>query len=170
MALPNAYAQYNNSKVLTASPAELTLMLYDGAIKFCNVAIIAVEQKDIEKANNNILKVERIIDYFRQERSEQVISNDEVEVDLFNNCKLCEGTVEDRIVHHQVLTDVRRLVEHLPENQREVLEMRYYQDLSFKEIAEKTGVSINTALGRMRYAILNLRRMAEEFQIELSLA
>ena len=68
------------------------------------------------------------------------------------------------------MTDVRRLVEHLPENQREVLEMRYYQDLSFKEIAEKTGVSINTALGRMRYAILNLRRMAEEFQIELSLA
>lgn len=66
MALPNAYAQYNNSKVLTASPAELTLMLYDGAIKFCNMAIIAVEQKDIEKANNNILKVERIIDYFRQ--------------------------------------------------------------------------------------------------------
>lgn len=66
MALPNAYAQYNNSKVLTASPAELTLMLYDGAIKFCNVAIIAVEQKDIEKANNNILKVERIVDYFRQ--------------------------------------------------------------------------------------------------------
>ena len=66
MALPNAYAQYNNSKVLTASPAELTLMLYDGAIKFCNVAIIAVEQKDIEKANNTILKVERIIDYFRQ--------------------------------------------------------------------------------------------------------
>ena len=66
MALPNAYAQYNNSKVLTASPAELTLMLYDGAIKFCNVAIIAVEQKDIEKANNTILKVERIVDYFRQ--------------------------------------------------------------------------------------------------------
>ena len=66
MALPNAYAQYNNSKVLTASPAELTLMHYDGAIKFCNVAIIAVEQKDIEKANNNILKVERIVDYFRQ--------------------------------------------------------------------------------------------------------
>ena len=66
MALPNAYAQYNNSKVLTASPAEITLMLYEGEIKFCNVAIIAVEQKDIEKANNNILKVERIVDYFRQ--------------------------------------------------------------------------------------------------------
>lgn len=66
MALPSAYAQYNNSKILTASPAELTLMLYEGAIKFCNIAIIAVEQKDIEKAHNNIIKTERIIDYFRQ--------------------------------------------------------------------------------------------------------
>lgn len=66
MALPSAYAQYNNSKILTASPAELTLMLYEGAIKFCNIAIIGVEQKDIEKAHNNIIKTERIIDYFRQ--------------------------------------------------------------------------------------------------------
>lgn len=66
MALPGAYAQYNNSKVLTASPAELTLMLYDEAIKFCNIAILAVEQKDIEKAHINITKTERIIDYFRQ--------------------------------------------------------------------------------------------------------
>lgn len=66
MAIPSAYAQYNNSKVLTASPAELTLMLYDGAIKFCNIAILAVEKKDIEKAHNNIIKTERIIDYFRQ--------------------------------------------------------------------------------------------------------
>lgn len=66
MALPGAYAQYNNSKVLTASPAELTLMLYDGAIKFCNIAIVAIEQKDIEKAHINITKTERIIDYFRQ--------------------------------------------------------------------------------------------------------
>ena len=66
MALPNAYSQYNNSKVLTASPAELTLMLYEGAIKFCNIAILAVEQKDIEKAHVHIIKVERIIDYFRQ--------------------------------------------------------------------------------------------------------
>ena len=110
-----------------------------------------------------------VIDYFRQERNENVVSNDEVEVDLFNNIKLCEGTVEDRMVRRQVLADVRNLVKHLPDNQREVLEMRYYQDLSFKEIAEKTGVSINTALGRMRYAILNMRRMAEENRIELSL-
>ena len=66
MALPNAYGRYNNSKILTASPAELTLMLYEGAIKFCNIAIVAVENKDIEKAHVNIQKIERIIDYFRQ--------------------------------------------------------------------------------------------------------
>lgn len=66
MALPGAYAQYNNNKILTSSPAELTLMLYEGAIKFCNIAILAVEHKEIEKAHIHIIKVERIIDYFRQ--------------------------------------------------------------------------------------------------------
>lgn len=66
MALPGAYAQYNNSKVLTASPAELTLMLYDGSIKFCNIAIDAVERKDAAKAHKNIVKVENIIDYLRK--------------------------------------------------------------------------------------------------------
>lgn len=66
MALPNAYAQYNNSKVLTASPAELTLMLYDGAIRFCNVAETAIESRDVQKAHNNIIKVQRIVDYLRQ--------------------------------------------------------------------------------------------------------
>lgn len=65
MALPNAYAQYKNSKILTASPAELTLMLYEGAIKFCNIAITAIEQKDIEKAHINIVKTQRIIEHFR---------------------------------------------------------------------------------------------------------
>lgn len=66
MALPKAYAQYNNSRVLTASPAELTLMLYDGAIKYCNFAIQAMEQKNISSAHNNITKIEKIIDYLRQ--------------------------------------------------------------------------------------------------------
>ncbi|MDO4303344.1 MAG: flagellar export chaperone FliS [Bacillota bacterium] len=65
MALPNAYAQYKNSKILTASPAELTLMLYEGAIKFCNIAISAVEQKDIQKAHTNIVKTQKIIEHFR---------------------------------------------------------------------------------------------------------
>lgn len=66
MALPNTYAQYNNSKILTASPAELTLMLYEGAIKFCNIAIVAIEHKDVEKAHTNIVKTQKIIDYLRQ--------------------------------------------------------------------------------------------------------
>ncbi len=66
MAMPDAYAQYTNSKILTASPAELTLMLYEGAIKFCNVAIAAVAQQDVQKAHTNIVKTQRIIDYLRQ--------------------------------------------------------------------------------------------------------
>ena len=111
-----------------------------------------------------------IIDNFRQERNENTISNDEVDVDLFNDISLCDGNAEDEMVQNQVFADVRKLVRHLPDNQREVLEMRYYQDMSFKEIAEVTGVSINTALGRMRYAILNMRRLAEENRMELAIA
>lgn len=111
-----------------------------------------------------------IIDNFRQERNENTISNDEVDVDLFNDVRLCDGTIEDHLVQNQVFNDIKKMVKYLPDNQREVLEMRYYQDMSFKEIADLTGVSINTALGRMRYAILNMRRMAEENKIELSIA
>ena len=65
MALPNAYSQYSNNRVLTASPAELVLMLYDGAIKFCNIAIAAIEEKNPQKAHTNIIKVEKIVDHFR---------------------------------------------------------------------------------------------------------
>ena len=66
MAMPNAYAQYNNNKIMTASPAELTLMLYEGAIKFCNLAESGIENNDIQKAHTNIIKVQKIIDYLRQ--------------------------------------------------------------------------------------------------------
>lgn len=111
-----------------------------------------------------------IIDYFRQEKSENTVSNDDVEMDLLNDSRLCENNVEDNLVFDQVMFDVRKLVEFLPDNQREVLEMRFYKDLSFKEIADQTGVSINTALGRMRYAILNMRRMVEENNMELTLS
>ena len=110
-----------------------------------------------------------VIDQFRQERNENVISNDESEIDLFNNSAYSEGTIESRMVNSQVLKDVRRLVNSLPDNQREVIYMRYYQSLSFKDIAAITGVSINTALGRVRYAVMNLRRMAEEKNISLAL-
>ncbi len=111
-----------------------------------------------------------IIDHFRQERSENTISNDEVAVDLFNDMRLCDKTIEDVLVNDQVFEDLKKMIRYLPANQREVLEMRYYGELSFKEIAERTGVSINTALGRMRYAILNMRRMVAENRIELSIA
>mgnify|MGYP003293791741 FL=1 len=110
-----------------------------------------------------------IIDGFRQERNENTISNDESEVDLFNDADLCDDNVETQMVNEQTLSDVRRLVDALPDNQREVVYMRFYQDLSFKEIADITGVSINTALGRMRYALLNMRRIAEEKHIVLEL-
>jgi RNA polymerase sigma-70 factor (ECF subfamily) len=109
-----------------------------------------------------------IIDYFRQEKNEQTVSNDECEVDLFNNSKLSDGNIEDEIVKKQILADVRKLIKYLPDSQREVLTLRYYQDMSFKEIADITGVSINTALGRMRYAILNMRRFAEENRMILT--
>ena len=109
-----------------------------------------------------------IIDSFRQEKSENLVSCDEPEVNILNNIGLAEGTIENTIVNRQILSDVRRLMEFLPDEQREVVYMRFYQDRSFKEIAEQTGVSINTSLGRMRYAILNLRRMAEKNGVVLT--
>ena len=109
-----------------------------------------------------------IIDHFRQIKSDNTVSSDTTDGLLFNRKELSEGTVEDSIIASQIQDDVRRLVDALPESQKEVLEMRYYQNMSFKEIADATGVSINTALGRMRYAILNMRRMAETNGIVLS--
>ena len=111
-----------------------------------------------------------IIDYYRQERTENTVSNDDVEWDLFNDSDLAEDNIETTMSNRQVLLDVRRLVEILPAEQKEVIFMRYYQDLSFREIADVTGVSINTALGRMHYATLNLRRLAEKFHISLELS
>ena len=110
-----------------------------------------------------------MIDHFRQKKSENTISNDGYEVDLFNNPLLCEDTSEVLLTKAQVYRDVKKLVDCLPDAQRQVVEMRYYKDLSFKEISEITGVSINTALGRMRYAILNMRKMVVDNQIVLTL-
>lgn len=110
-----------------------------------------------------------IIDNFRQERNENTVSNDESEVDLLNDADLCDDNIEMQMVTDQTLSDVRRLVDALPASQREVVYMRFYQDLSFKEIADITGVSINTSLGRMRYALLNMRRMAEENHMVLEM-
>ena len=101
-----------------------------------------------------------LIDYYRTLPTEQIISNDESEIDLFNNADIAVNENREReMIDQQTLSEVRSLIALLPEPQREVLLMRVYDELSFKEIAEKTHCSINTALGRMRYAILNLRHM-----------
>ncbi|MCD7973239.1 MAG: sigma-70 family RNA polymerase sigma factor [Candidatus Azobacteroides sp.] len=109
-----------------------------------------------------------IIDHFRQEKNENTVSNDQQEVDLLNNINYYDQTVEDWMIKEQICSDVRKLVEVLPDNQKEVVVLRYYKNLSFKEIADLTGVSINTALGRMRYAIMNMRKMAEKNNLTLS--
>lgn len=105
MALPNAYTQYNNSKVLTASPAELTLMLYDGAIKFCNIAIMGVEEKNIEKAHNNIVKTSRIIDYFRQTLDMRYpVAEDFERVYVYLGRRLTEANVKkDKAILEEIL-------------------------------------------------------------------
>lgn len=110
-----------------------------------------------------------IIDFFRQEKANNLVSADNEDTNILNRKNLSEGTIEDEIITGQILDDVRTLVNALPEDQRKVVEMRYYQDMSFKEIAEHTGVSINTALGRMRYAIMNMRRYAKEADMSLAL-
>jgi RNA polymerase sigma-70 factor (ECF subfamily) len=110
-----------------------------------------------------------IIDHFRREKNENTQSADGVGYDLINTTKLSEKSVEDIISNEQVLADVVRLIDFLPESQQTVIRMRFFEDLSFKEIAEKTDVSINTALGRMRYALLNMRRIAAEKDLSLEM-
>ena len=110
-----------------------------------------------------------IIDYYRQVKNENLQSTDDTDINILNRKELSDCTIEDNLVASQIHSDVRRLIRTLPPSQREVLVMRYYKNMSFKEIADSTGVSINTALGRMRYAILNMRRLAEEHNIALTM-
>ena len=102
------------------------------------------------------------IDYFRKERNLNTRSNDDNEVDLFNSHKFSDANIEDRLVDEQICTDIRSVLELLPEDQKQVVLMRHYGGMSFKEIADHTNVSINTALGRMRYALINMRKLIEE--------
>ena len=110
-----------------------------------------------------------LIDYYRTSPNALIISNDESEVDLFNNADIAVNeNREQEMINQQTLKEIKELIALLPDAQREVLLMRVYDELSFKEIAEKTNCSINTALGRMRYAILNLRHMAFERGISMA--
>ena len=110
-----------------------------------------------------------LIDHLRAERHDEVQYADDGATLWNDNPQLLDSSRESELVTEQVLKDVKRLVEHLPEEQREMVQLRYYQGLSFKEIATLTGVSINTALGRMRYAILNMRRLAKSHHISLEM-
>ncbi len=111
-----------------------------------------------------------VMDWFRDQRAQNIIEpTHDNDLSNLNPKDILDGYVEADYVNDQVLRDVRRIMDNLPPSQREVVFMRYYQGLSFKEIAETTGVSINTALGRMRYAIINMRRIARENNVVLNM-
>jgi RNA polymerase sigma-70 factor (ECF subfamily) len=103
-----------------------------------------------------------IIDHYRREKHLKVTSSDSTEADLFNSKKFADVNIEDRLVQNRIEFEVRQLINELPDDQKEVILLRHYGEMSFKEIADQTGVSINTALGRMRYALINLRKMIED--------
>ena len=110
-----------------------------------------------------------VIDYFRKNKKMRTIAPTD-DFDIFDILQDGEKNIEDNLVNNQIHKDLRKLIEHLPEDQKEVLKMRYYAELSFKEISECTGVSINTALGRMRYALINLRKLIDSHQVDLQLS
>ena len=110
----------------------------------------------------------QVIDYFRQKKQRNNVSEGDAGYDILNNQKFSVHTVEEKLITNQIETDVHKLIDFLPPEQKEVVLMRYYMGLSFKEIAEQTDVSINTALGRMRYALINLRKLIDEKQLILS--
>ena len=110
----------------------------------------------------------RVLDHFRREKSSKQVNESEAGYDMIGTMRFSEPTAEDNLVLSEVEQTVRNLIDQLPEEQQEVVRLRYYSKLSFQEIAEQTDVSINTALGRMRYALINLRRMIKENNIVLN--
>ena len=110
----------------------------------------------------------RVLDHFRREKASRQINEQEAGYDVIGTLRYAENTAEDDIVYGELMESVRRLIDELPEEQQEVVRLRYYSKLSFQEIAEHTDVSINTALGRMRYALINLRKMIKENNLILS--
>ncbi len=104
----------------------------------------------------------QVIDYFRAQKQNRQVNESNAGYNVLGTLRFAEQTVEDRMVSEQIEQDIRTMVEMLPDEQREVVMLRYFSGLSFKEIAEQTNVSINTALGRMRYALINLRKMIHE--------
>ena len=110
----------------------------------------------------------QVIDYFRSQKSQRTVSESDAGYNVLGTLRFAERNVEDRMISEQIEADVRRMIDSLPEEQREVVMMRYYAGMSFQEIADQTEVGINTALGRMRYALINLRKMIKENNVILN--
>ena len=178
------YEQYTDEQIVEMLVPKLNKATkwcdWRGIIKYpeCNEnlikAIATIQQGRYVESGRFLGWINRIahnliIDHFRREKNENTFSTDGLEYDYVNNSKHSEKSVEDVLSNEQVLRDVVHLVEFLPDSQKEVVKMRYFEELSFKEIAERTEVSINTALGRMRYALMNMRRMATEKNIYLEI-
>ena len=111
-----------------------------------------------------------IIDHFRKEKQINTLSNDDYESDIFNSRKLSDQNIEELMIREQITNDVRLLIDELPDEQKQVILLRHYGGMSFKEIADQTDVSINTALGRMRYALINLRKLIAQKKISLTMS
>ena len=109
----------------------------------------------------------RVLDFFRAQKQVKTINESSVGYDILGSKNMAEPSIEEEIISEQRAEEIRALVDELPEEQREVVKMRYYEGLSFKEIAELTGVSINTALGRMRYALINMRQLIKKKKLVL---
>ena len=110
-----------------------------------------------------------VIDHFRKSNRLPMADSVNNEYSIIDNLKYTDRSIEDEMIEEQVYSDLRKMIELLPDEQKEVLNMRMYADMSFKEIADATNVSINTALGRMRYALINLRKMAKDYNLTLAL-
>ena len=109
-----------------------------------------------------------IIDHFRKAKRLPMVDPTKEDYDMLDNARISDPSIEEKIITEQVYDDIRKMIEYLPDEQREVLVMRMYDDMSFKEIADATNVSINTALGRMRYALINLRKMAKMKNLQVA--
>ena len=167
------------STLKTMSDEELALAYIDGNNRAFDELLTRNQEKIFtyimyvvkdEDLANDLFQETFLIDYYRAQKSDKVVDAPR-ENDLSNlrSDNVMDGNRENELSNAQVLKDVKRLMDALPEAQRDVVYMRFYQELSFKEIAKLTNVSINTSLGRMRYALINLRKLTRQYNIALNL-
>lgn len=139
---------------------------------FVKVILTIKQGKYTEKGKFNswVLRIAHnlIIDTYRKAKNENTVSNEENGVDLLNDVKLCDDGLELYWAKENAINDIVELIADLPESQQNIVKLRFFKDMSFKEIAEQENISINTALGRMRYALINLKKMVVERKVEVN--